>query len=99
MRTAQKLADLLRENPRRSVLIEGFTDSTGSSSYNQDLSLRRASGVRDALVRMGVAPERVQVRGYGETFPVAPNDTASNRQLNRRVEIVLSEEGATVRQR
>ena len=99
MRTAQKLADVLRENPRRSVLVEGFTDSTGSSSYNQDLSLRRAMAVRDALVRMGVGPERVQVQGYGESYPVAPNDTAGNRQLNRRVEIVLSEEGATIRKR
>jgi outer membrane protein OmpA-like peptidoglycan-associated protein len=91
MRSAQKLATLLQQNPQRTVLVEGFADSTGTSAHNQELSERRANAVRDSLREMGVAPERVATRGYGEAMPVAGNDTAANRQLNRRVEIVLSD--------
>jgi outer membrane protein OmpA-like peptidoglycan-associated protein len=96
MRSAQKLADVLQQNPQRNVLIEGFTDSTGAADYNQGLSERRASAVRTALLGMGVARERIDMRGYGEAFPVAANDSASNRQLNRRVEIVLSDDNGKV---
>jgi outer membrane protein OmpA-like peptidoglycan-associated protein len=78
------------------VLVEGFTDSTGSSSYNQELSQRRAEAVASALGSMGVPRDRIAMKAYGEAFPVAPNDTASNRQLNRRVEIVLSNENAQI---
>jgi outer membrane protein OmpA-like peptidoglycan-associated protein len=92
MRNAQKLATLLQDNPQRSVMIEGFADSTGSAAHNQDLSERRANAVRSALVEMGVAQERIAIRGYGEEFPVAANNSAANRQLNRRVEIVLSDD-------
>jgi outer membrane protein OmpA-like peptidoglycan-associated protein len=91
MRTAQKLAVVLQQNPQRTVLVEGFTDSTGTAAHNQELSERRASAVRNALQELGVAGERVAIRGYGEAYPVAANDTAQNRQLNRRVEIVLSD--------
>jgi outer membrane protein OmpA-like peptidoglycan-associated protein len=92
MRTAQKLADVLQSNPKRTVLVEGFTDSTGSASHNQELSERRAQAVRTALLEFGVDRSRVAVRGYGQSFPVAGNDTAPDRQLNRRVEIVLSDD-------
>lgn len=91
MRTAQKLTNVLQQNPERTVLIEGFTDSTGTTAHNQELSERRAGAVRNALQEQGVARERIAVRGYGEAYPVAANDTAQNRQLNRRVEIVLSD--------
>lgn len=91
MRSAQKLATLLQQNPQRTVLVEGFADSTGTSAHNQELSERRANAVRTSLREMGVAPDRISTRGYGETLPVAANDTAANRQLNRRVEIVLSD--------
>lgn len=96
MSTLRKLADVMAQNPNRTVLVEGFTDSTGSSSYNQELSQRRAEAVASALAGMGVARERIAMKAYGEAFPVASNDTASNRQLNRRVEIVLSNEGAGI---
>jgi outer membrane protein OmpA-like peptidoglycan-associated protein len=99
MRTAQKLADVLQQNPQRTVLVEGFTDSTGAAAHNQELSERRATAVRNALQEMGVARERIAIRGYGETYPVAANDTAQNRQLNRRVEIVLSDAGGKITQR
>jgi len=96
MATVRKLAEIMTQNPDRTVMVEGFTDSTGSASHNKDLSERRAASVAQALVGLGVARERIGMRGYGEAFPVAPNNTASNRQLNRRVEIVLSNAGATI---
>ena len=99
MRTAQKLADVLQQNPHRSVLVEGFTDSTGNAPHNQELSERRATAVRDALTGMGVAGDRVAVHGYGPAYPVAANDSSSNRQLNRRVEIVLSDDNGKIAQR
>lgn len=99
MRIAQKLAVVLRDNPQRTVMVEGFTDSTGSAQHNQELSERRATAVRGALLGMGVARERVAVRGFGESFPVVGNDTASSRQLNRRVEIVLSDASGKIAQR
>jgi outer membrane protein OmpA-like peptidoglycan-associated protein len=92
VRTAQKLADVLQQNPQRNVLVEGFADSTGTAEHNQALSERRANAVRSALQDMGIASNRISIRGYGETYPVAANDTAQNRQLNRRVEIILSDD-------
>lgn len=96
MSTLRKLADVMAQNPERTVLVEGFTDSTGSSNYNMDLSQRRANAVATALTGMGVPRERIAMKAYGEAFPVAANDTASNRQLNRRVEIVLSNDNAPI---
>lgn len=94
--TLRKLADVMTQNPNRSVLVEGFTDSTGSASYNQDLSQRRANAVASALGQMGVARDRISMKAYGQAFPVASNDNAAGRQQNRRVEIVLSNEGAAI---
>lgn len=96
MANLRKLADALAQNPERTVLVEGFTDSVGSAAYNQELSEKRAASVRSALLGMGVAPERVAMKGYGKMYPVANNDTAGNRQLNRRVEIVLSNAGSPI---
>ena len=99
MRTAQKLATVLQQNPKRTVLVEGFTDSTGAAAHNQTLSERRAGAVQSALLELGVARERIAVRGYGEAYPIAANDTAPNRQLNRRVEIVLSDDSGKITSR
>ena len=96
MHTAQRLANVMQQNPQRTVLVEGFTDSTGSAEHNQELSERRAGEVKRALVELGVAQDRVAMRGYGESYPVAANDTAATRQLNRRVEIVLSDESGKI---
>ena len=96
MATVRKLAEVMMQNPDRSVLVEGFTDSTGGTAHNKELSERRAQSVAQALTGLGVPRQRVDMRGYGEAYPVAGNDTAANRQRNRRVEIVLSNEGATV---
>lgn len=94
--TVRKLADVLNQNPNRTVLVEGFTDSTGTAAHNQDLSDRRAGAVAGALTGMGIARERVALRGYGEAYPIAGNVSAGDRQLNRRVEIVLSNEGVAI---
>ena len=99
MRTAQKMADVLLQEPQSAVLIEGFTDSTGSSAHNLQLSQRRAESVRNALIGLGVKADKVSTRGYGEAFPVASNTDAGSRQLNRRVEIVLSQNGAPIANR
>jgi len=99
MGTVQKLANILRDNPDRTVLVEGFTDSTGSTAHNLELSQRRAEAVRAALGQMGIERNRVETRGYGEAYPVASNNTAGDRQLNRRVEIVLSEAGKPIQPR
>lgn len=90
-RYIERLAAVLSENPDRRVLIEGFTDSQGGEEYNRTLSERRAGAVRQALVDKGVAPHRIEMRGYGESFPIASNDSATGRQLNRRVEVVISD--------
>lgn len=92
IRMAEKLATVLQQNPSRNVLVEGFADSTGAAAHNQALSERRGNAVRSALLDLGVAPERIAMRGYGESYPVAANDTVAHRQLNRRVEIILSDD-------
>jgi outer membrane protein OmpA-like peptidoglycan-associated protein len=95
-RNVQKLAEFLKRYPQRTVLIEGFTDSVGSNSSNQVLSEQRAQAVSMALTGMDVGRERVSTKGYGEAYAVASNDTASGRQLNRRVEIMLSDERGVI---
>lgn len=99
LRVAQKLADLLNQDPQGIVLVEGFTDSTGTPAHNLELSQRRAESVRTALIGMGISDRRITTRGYGQAYPVASNDSAGNRQLNRRVEIVLSQNGAPIANR
>jgi outer membrane protein OmpA-like peptidoglycan-associated protein len=85
--------------PDKSLLIEGYTDSVGSDSYNQELSMRRAEAVKAALMQRGVDPVRMGVRGYGEAFPVASNGSPEGRALNRRVEVVVSDERGTLQPR
>lgn len=92
LRRVDQLAAVLKEFPQRNALVEGFTDSTGSDGHNQTLSGQRADAVRTALMRQGIGSGRVSARGYGETSPVGSNATADGRQLNRRVEIVLSDD-------
>ena len=83
-----EVATALKE-AKNPLLIEGHTDSRGSEDYNDQLSERRAESVKDFLVNQGVPPDRIQIRGVGETRPVASNSTAEGRANNRRVEIVV----------
>ncbi len=95
-RSLDKLVDFLNENATRKVLIEGHTDNVGSSTYNIDLSLRRADAVASVLKDKGIDESRIVTKGYGELYPVAENSSASGKQQNRRVEIVILNEGDTI---
>jgi outer membrane protein OmpA-like peptidoglycan-associated protein len=89
------LADYLHAHPRVQVRIDGFTDSVGSDASNLVLSRDRAKAVAQALAAMDISPARFQSDGHGKANPVAANDTAEGRQLNRRVEVTLVGQRAT----
>ncbi len=89
MRKIDQLAQFLTEHPQRRVEIDGFTDSVGSDSYNEELSQRRADAVKAALVSRNVDPGRISTQGFGKAYPVAGNNDSGGRQLNRRVEVVI----------
>jgi len=89
-RSIDQIAAFLNENPERRVQVEGFTDSQGADNYNLELSQRRADAVATAIMQRGIDAQRVRALGYGEEFPVASNDNAGSRQMNRRVEIIVS---------
>ena len=80
----------LNKYPESYIDVVGHTDSTGSSEYNQQLSVRRADSVSNYLVGRGVSNARIATFGLGETSPIATNATAEGRQLNRRVEVRIT---------
>ncbi|MFL0415256.1 OmpA family protein [uncultured Sphingomonas sp.] len=88
-RTLDQVASVLSEYNRTYVDVYGHTDSTGSDSYNQGLSERRAAAVADYLSTRGVQSARIGTRGFGETQPIATNETEEGRAANRRVEIKI----------
>jgi outer membrane protein OmpA-like peptidoglycan-associated protein len=88
-RNIERLARILLKYPDTNVLIEGHTDSTGADEYNLRLSRDRAWSVADYLAVQAVPSARCTVMGYGETQPIATNDTAGGRQMNRRVDIAV----------
>jgi len=90
-----ELAQSLREYSDTEVLIVGHTDSQGTDSYNQNLSMRRAAAARAYLVSQGVASSRIRTEGMGEMEPVASNDTDAGRAQNRRVEVAIFANEAT----
>lgn len=92
-RTIDKLTEFLHANPGRRVAVEGHTDSRGNDAYNLSLSQRRADAVAAAIISRGISTDRITARGLGEAVPVANNETAAGRQLNRRVEIVVLSPG------
>jgi len=96
-RNMDRLVQFLTDHPERMVQIDGFTDSIGTDSFNQDLSQHRADAVRYQLVSRGISSTRIATQGYGKAYPVASNSESSGRQLNRRVEVVIgSDNGSAV---
>jgi outer membrane protein OmpA-like peptidoglycan-associated protein len=95
-RKIDQLAQFLVEHPDRRVQIDGFTDSVGTDSYNEELSQRRADSVKAALISRGVEPGRIGTEGYGKAYPVASNNDSGGRQLNRRVEVVIGNSGSPI---
>jgi Outer membrane protein and related peptidoglycan-associated (lipo)proteins len=87
--TLDQVASTLAEYPKTMIDVLGHTDSDGSEAYNQSLSERRAQAVANYLGRRGVDPIRIATMGYGETRPVASNETAAGKAQNRRVEIKI----------
>ena len=87
--TLNAIAQVMNKYEKTYLSVEGHTDSTGRDSYNMTLSQQRAQSVKDYLVNQQILSARISTRGYGETRPVASNDTANGRALNRRVEIQI----------
>ncbi|MCK4537146.1 MAG: OmpA family protein, partial [Desulfuromonadales bacterium] len=85
-----RVAQVLNQYPQTTIMVAGHTDSSGSETYNQNLSERRATSVKNALIDQGVAAMRIAASGYGEAQPVASNYTAEGRQLNRRVVVTIA---------
>lgn len=94
-----RLANFLRQNTDRRLIVEGHTDSVGGDALNLALSQRRAEAVRAALVQRGVDPSRISTYGYGKAYPVADNSSAEGRAMNRRVEVLIADERGTLRPR
>lgn len=94
-RKLDQLAQFLAEHKERRVQIDGFTDSVGTESYNEELSRRRADAVKSALTVRGVDASRISTQGYGKAYPVANNSDSGGRQLNRRVEVVIGGDNGT----
>jgi outer membrane protein OmpA-like peptidoglycan-associated protein len=93
-----KVAGILQAYPGLKLQVEGYTDSVGGEAYNQKLSENRADAVRDFLLAQGVSHDNITSTGYGESDPVADNNTASGRSQNRRVQLVVSGDAIGVRQ-
>ena len=88
----EELADLFKTKSEiRLAEVQGHTDNTGSAVYNQRLSQGRAQAVVDALVRLGVAPDRLVAKGYGADKPILPNSSEANRARNRRVQVIIQQ--------
>ena len=92
-KSVAKLSEFLKKNPKRNVLIEGHTDSVGKDDSNLALSQKRADSVKAKLVADGIEAGRITTVGYGKKFPVASNDTKAGKAQNRRVDVVILNEG------
>ena len=85
----KQIAKILKANPKLKIEIDGYTDNIGTEAYNLKLSLKRAESVKDILVNIyKINPKRIIIKGFGESYPLVPNSTSTNRALNRRVEII-----------
>lgn len=87
--TLDKISAIVKRYGKTQLVINGHTDSRGAAAYNQQLSEQRAAAVQNYLLADGVLPARLSARGFGENEPIATNETAEGRRLNRRVDIII----------
>jgi outer membrane protein OmpA-like peptidoglycan-associated protein len=85
-----RIANVLLKYPQTLIRVEGHTDSSGSETYNMDLSQRRADSVKNLFIQRGVSPGRIETMAFGETLPIADNSTEAGRAMNRRVVIKIA---------
>jgi OOP family OmpA-OmpF porin len=90
-RHADRVVQVMRDDPALRISVEGHTDSVGTHEFNQHLSQWRADAVRAYLVSRGIQADRIVTRGFAETRPIATNDTAAGHAKNRRVEILAQQ--------
>ena len=87
-----KLTGIIQAHPGLNLAIEGHTDTTGTPDFNMKLSQQHADSVWEFLAKQGLSPDTITAKGMGQDNPVADNNTAAGRKLNRRVEIIVSGE-------
>lgn len=85
----EKINDFMNQYPSIHIEVHGHTDNQGSSEFNKDLSQRRANVVKQKLIKLGINESRIHTKGFGDTLPVATNDTSQGRQKNRRTEFII----------
>ena len=88
MGAINEIYSIMEKNPVLKFSVEGHTDSAGDNDFNQKLSEQRAEAVKDKLIEMGISPDRLTSKGFGESLPIASNDTPEGKANNRRVEFV-----------
>ncbi len=88
MGVINSIYNLMEQHPDLKFSVEGHTDSDGETDFNQQLSEQRAETVKNKLVEMGIATERLSVKGFGETIPIGDNSSPEGKANNRRVEFV-----------
>jgi outer membrane protein OmpA-like peptidoglycan-associated protein len=86
----RNIAEILRCYPTVNVKIGGYTDNTGDQAANKRLSQARAETARQAIVRQGIEPTRIEAEGYGQEHPIASNETDDGRQRNRRIDVLVT---------
>lgn len=87
----ESIREVLREYDESRIIVQGHTDDTGSEVFNQDLSKKRADSVAEYLVYQGISPNRILALGFGESKPMADNNSAIGRSQNRRVELIIQQ--------
>ena len=87
---AERMSNVINRYPKTVIQVGGHTDSQGSDTHNQTLSQQRADAVKNLMTQLGVSQDRIEAIAYGESQPIAANETEAGRMMNRRVEIKIA---------